>query len=575
MTNLRKFLTLFVCGSLSLLPAFADKKTKEEKVTEKEEKAEEKNTARYEKVKEFGLNKYKTDPEFRDKVDAHLRAEMRKHSDEAFATNRFSMSSMVRVREDSWKEHKQLGAGPDGNRYLTLYDNPAVQDYINRTGQRLVPPDSEKLFAFRIVADPIPLARSLSTGTIYISSGMISLVQSEAQLAYVLAHEMAHVQLDHWKERSIIMLGEEEYNKAQMKKAGKIALFGAVAGAAVGGAIGQSAQTALYGAGAGVLAGLVAGLLMDPTVKHIEWDKAQEDQADEMAFKAVLNRRYDVREVPMLYASMDKVAGRDQRVQLGFLGEKSRVKLRLARAEDLIQNAYKADIDTKLKEGFVSSSTEHRNLMAELKRDNGILAFYHDMFETARTNLSDAVAIRDNDPAAQYFYGKTLKVIGRTDDDARLAKECFFKAAKADGKNPQNFGAHLHLALMLMRENGIDPKQISQELQTYADAYAQWGAETRMREHFYPPNLASLQDYMRMYGGDPDWQPRPPSTERLEQFRKALAFLPGESEAVADNVVAATPDPQARPASSAADQLKNALPVAPAIVPAALPQKKK
>jgi len=272
MAKLRNLFGLFVCGSVLMAPAYAGKKTKEEKVTEKEQKSEEKNTARYEKVKEFALNKYKTDPDFRDKVDAELQKVMREHSDEAYAMNRFSGSHEVQVREDTWKEHARVGGG------MALYDNQAVQDYINRTGQKLVPPDSEKLYAFRVVADPIPLAKSLSTGTIYVSTGMISLLQSEAQLAYVLGHEMAHVHLDHWKERSMMELGEKEYNDAQMKKAGKIALIGAVAGAAVGGAVGQSATAAITGAAIGVGAGAVAGLVMNPIVKHIEWDKVQEDQ---------------------------------------------------------------------------------------------------------------------------------------------------------------------------------------------------------------------------------------------------------------------------------------------------------
>jgi len=568
----RMYLGLLVFGSLLLSPAYAANKTKEEKAIDKEEKAEEKAAEHYDKVKDFALNKYKTDPEFRDKVDEDLQAVMRRHSDEAFAANTSSGSMTVRVREDSWVQHYATRGT------MALYDNPAVQDYINRTGQRLVPQDSEKLYAFRVVADPVPLARSLSTGTIYVSTGMISLVQSEAQLAYVLAHEMSHIYLDHWKERSMILVGEDEYNKAQVKKAGRIALVGAIAGGAVGGAVGHSAQAAAAGIAAGIGSGLIAGMLINPEIKHIEWDKVQEDQADEMAFKVILNMRYDVREVPRLYVAMDKMAARDQRVQLGFLGDRKRIKLRLARADDLIQNEYKADIATKEKDGFVSSSAEHRNLMAELKRDNGILAFYHDMFDTARTNLSEAVAIRDNDPAAQYYYGKTLKVIGRTDDDARAAKECFYKAAKADGSNPQNYGSHLHLALMLMRESGIDPKQISQELQTYADAYAQWGAERRMREAFYPPNLAALQDYMRLYGGEPDWQPRPPNTERLDQFRRALALVPAESGPEEQPTAAAAPAAGTQPKpESTMEKIGKAVQGAAgagALIPAAAPQKK-
>jgi hypothetical protein len=157
-----------------------------------------------------------------------------------------------------------------------------------------------------------------------------------------------------------------------------------------------------------------------------------------------------------------------------------------------------------------------------------------------------------------------------------LAKECFYKAAKFDGKNPQNYGAHLHLALMLMRESGIDPKQISQELQTYADSYAQWGAERQMRDAFYPPNLASLQDYMRLYGGDPDWQPRPPNTDRLEQFRRVLGFVAAEPEAAEQHpVVGAAPEQQpVKPEANAAKKVEAAASAA-SVIPAVMPPKKK
>lgn len=40
-------------------------------------------------------------------------------------------------------------------------------------------------------------AFSLSDGTIYISIAMLGLIDNEAQLAYLLAHEMSHIELDH------------------------------------------------------------------------------------------------------------------------------------------------------------------------------------------------------------------------------------------------------------------------------------------------------------------------------------------------------------------------------------------
>ncbi len=54
----------------------------------------------------------------------------------------------------------------------------------------------------------------------------------------------------------------------------------------------------------------------------------------------------------MLYTTMLKVATRDARVRLGFLGSRRRVEQRMEEAKDLIAGAYKAEIDAKLKDGF-------------------------------------------------------------------------------------------------------------------------------------------------------------------------------------------------------------------------------
>ena len=74
-----------------------------------------------------------------------------------------------------------------------LYSNPLVQSYVNHIGQRLVPKSSSNVYTFRVLYDPIPKALTLSTGTIYLSTGLLSMLGSEAELSYVLAHEIAHV----------------------------------------------------------------------------------------------------------------------------------------------------------------------------------------------------------------------------------------------------------------------------------------------------------------------------------------------------------------------------------------------
>ena len=527
------------------LPAFGQLGGLKEKITGKKTPEDPaKNALRYEVLKQYAMDKYQKDLNFRDDVDQAYEQVMREHSQRAYDRNTSVSSYIATVREDRWRIHQNL------------YDNLVVQDHINRIGQKLVPAESERALAFKVIPDPTPLAETLSTGTVYVSTGLISIVDSESQLAYVLAHEMAHVMLEHWKERVTLDIGQKSYAEEQALKQARFTMVAGLLGAGLGAATGLPGEglggrliSANQGAGLGQTIGQAVGFfLYKPLI--VNWDQVEEDAADDMAFKAVLHANYDVREVPTLYTTMLKVATRDARVGLGFLGSRRRVEQRMEKAKDLIANAYKAEIEAKLKDGFLSSSAEHRNLMAELKRDNGIMAYYSDMFEMARKNLADAVAIRDNDPAAHYYYAKVLKLVGRTPEDEKLARDEFYKAVKTDTRD-ENFGSHLHLALMMARDRGADKNQITQELDAYVTDYAKLTVEDRIMRAF-PPNLETIYDYMSLFG-DTGWRPKPPDLRGMEaQYQQVNSVAPNAPPP-------ASPAP-ATPASAAAPKGTTATP---------------
>jgi predicted Zn-dependent protease len=493
---------LAVC--LSLPVCSAAKKSKEEQKAERDAKNRDKevkkavrDASRYDKLKEFSVNLYENDLDFREDVDAHYEDVLREHSHVAFSTNISRGSSIVPIHEDRFRQH------------ISLYDNLMVQDYVNQLGQRLVPKDSDRLFAFKLTPSPVPSARTLATGTIYVSTGLVAMLDSEAQLAYVLAHEMAHVYKDHWKVKSIMLLGQPKYNE---KQAVKVALWSGIfagIGAGLGGAIGRSGQAAGIGAMAGLGAGAIAGMLANPTM-HVNWDKVQEDEADKLAFKVILDVNYDVREVPKLYATMQGAGLRDSRVTLGFMGDRKRVRERIENCKDLIEKAYSAEIEAKKKQGvLVGDNPEFRHLMAELKRDNGILAYLYDMFDVAKNNLAEAVSIRSNDPAAHYYYGKVLKLVGRTPEERKLADQSFVLAAKYDTRG-QNFGAHLHHALALMQDKSeANRKVILDELQAYVNTYLTFSINNARGARLLPPNLDTIYEYMSVVGED-KWMPTLP-----------------------------------------------------------------
>lgn len=78
---------------------------------------------------------------------------------------------------------------------MGIYQNESLDQYVKQVGARLVSHlDSPQFdFKFEIIDDPIPNAFALPGGYIYISRGLLTLMNNEDELACVLAHEIIHV----------------------------------------------------------------------------------------------------------------------------------------------------------------------------------------------------------------------------------------------------------------------------------------------------------------------------------------------------------------------------------------------
>lgn len=80
-----------------------------------------------------------------------------------------------------------------------LWTGSRLNEYVNRLGQNLARvSESNRVFTFRAVYSPDLNARALPSGFVFVNSGVISAAESEAELAAVLAHEIAHVNACHW-----------------------------------------------------------------------------------------------------------------------------------------------------------------------------------------------------------------------------------------------------------------------------------------------------------------------------------------------------------------------------------------
>jgi predicted Zn-dependent protease len=484
----------------------------EEQRKEKEAKNKIKEARKYSTLKEFAEDQYATEPQFRDEVDQEYRNLQGRHAMDAYRINTSQNKEILESEDDS-----QI---PKIRR--VLYDNPWVQEYVNGVGQRLVPDDSEKLYAFKVTFHPIPYAYTLSTGTVLISTGMIALLENEAQLAYVLGHELAHVYKDHWKIKAMMPLAEEEYNKRQEKKRALWTGIFAAAGAGIGAAA-RGGQGAIVGATTGALAGYVIGSLYARQI-GLDWDTAQENEADELGLKLALEKSYDVQEVPRLYAAMQQVARVDERVQLGFLGSRNRIRERSEYAQKLLQGSLQPKYQELLKAAkLVGTRPDFNLIMAELKRDNGIEAFRFDMLQMARQNLQQAVSLRSDDALSAYYYGRIMKLVARNQEEKNIANQSLLTAIRLDDIRQNLPEAHLHRALLLMdSKEQTAQSEATQALQAYILSFQRKKVDFVRNDNTLPPNVDVLYDFMRLLG-EKSWKAPPPELVHLSATAQGVA----------------------------------------------------
>jgi predicted Zn-dependent protease len=82
---------------------------------------------------------------------------------------------------------------------MGVYDDPKVQNYVSTIGKRLAS-ESERPdlpWDFTVMDDPVVNAFALPGGYIFITRGILTHMNSEAEMATVVGHEIGHVTARH------------------------------------------------------------------------------------------------------------------------------------------------------------------------------------------------------------------------------------------------------------------------------------------------------------------------------------------------------------------------------------------
>src|ERR1700740_3675911 len=81
---------------------------------------------------------------------------------------------------------------------IKLVNDPVITEYVNRIGQNLVRnSDAQVPFTIKVIDSDVVNAMALPGGFFYVNSGLILAADEEAEVAGVMAHEIAHVAAHH------------------------------------------------------------------------------------------------------------------------------------------------------------------------------------------------------------------------------------------------------------------------------------------------------------------------------------------------------------------------------------------
>ena len=157
---------------------------------------------------------------------------------------------------------------------MKLFPDKTVQTYVSDLGNSLLPAGNKGTtkaleFRFFVIEDSSINAAALPDGTVLVNTALLAAVDNEAELAFVLSHEISHVlQVHYWR----------EVHETRPQRVGLL-----IAGIAAGAFIGD---LGLYMAELGMIS-VING--------H---QRELENQADRLGLQNVIEHGYDPRQAP-------------------------------------------------------------------------------------------------------------------------------------------------------------------------------------------------------------------------------------------------------------------------------------
>jgi predicted Zn-dependent protease len=365
------------------------------------------------------------------------------------------------------------------------YDDRFLQDYVNELGQSLIPKETpaDVLFSFRVVNDRVPNAFAMPDGRIYVSAGLLVFAQNEAQLAFVLGHEIGHVLEDHYVES---VKASRSFTRAVLP-----GIIGGIAGAAVGGMV-KGKEGAAAGAAIGIGAGAAYSI-----VTMNRYNRKQEDEADRMGVTLAMNRGFDPKEAIGLYQKLVDTYGEQDRLQNFLWADHSRNTDRVKTVNALLDTQLSTMYNAARTSGNLTVGSGELYLYASrMIRDVAVWNMEDDRYRLAKSLLDGIIDYRAKDPKTLWALGRVYKTVGRTDADRSKALDYLQRAVAIDERNMYPY-VNRELGLAQARLGRGQMPAAIESLKKYIRGHIdKYGT--------YPKDIEEMYDYLLVFG-DSKW----------------------------------------------------------------------
>ena len=265
-----------------------------------------------------------------------------------------------------------------------IIDDPVIVEYVNKVGNRIVAGLEDSLFnyKFHVINVDTYNAFAIPAGYIFINSGLLAVMDSEEELAGILAHEIAHVNARHISQRI-----------ERSKKIGWATMAGMAAGVLIGAAGGgEAAQAVTKGSQA---AGMAA---------ELSYTRDNEIQADQLGLIYLTDAGYGGEGLLKILKKMRSKQWFDTEQVPTYMRTHPAIEDRITYLDTQLSGTPKTAKagPQKASDDFVRA---HTYLITRYGDENLVLR-----------HLQAAVKKYPQDPMAHYRYGLILARVGRRDE---------------------------------------------------------------------------------------------------------------------------------------------------------------